>query len=101
MLISYNTELLQDICFNSSVAIKYLGKEAATSLQARHADIQAADNIYELPFGTPSIDNHLCKLVIPKILLISMVPNYVVDSDEIYDWATVRRVKFVGINNVT
>ena len=101
MLISYNTELIQNICFKNSVAIEYLGNEAAKSLQARHADIEAAGNIYELLVGRVTTDEDRCALVVSDILTIKMIQNYTASSDgTIYDWSTVSRVKIVGINHV-
>tara|TARA_R110000782_G_scaffold82642_1_gene162406 strand:+ start:138 stop:506 length:369 start_codon:yes stop_codon:yes gene_type:complete len=101
LLISYNTELLQEICFHTPTAIEYLGEEAAASLQARHSDIQAASSVYELLVGRVSIDGNLCVLESPNFLLIQMVPNYpaLVDGSQ-YDWSTVARVKLMGINDV-
>lgn len=101
MLISYNTELLQAICFHTPTAIEYLGEEAAKSLQARHSDIQAASSVHELLVGQVSIDGNLCTLAMPNLLSILMVPNYpVLGNESQYDWSTVARVKLMGINDV-
>ena len=101
MLISYNTQLLQEICFHSSTAVEYLG-EAAIALQARHSDIQAASNIFELPVGRVDIDGNLCTLSAPCAISIVMLPNYLEINDaNPYDWTTVGRVKIMGINDVT
>lgn len=101
MLISYNSELIRDICFHDSTAIEYLGVEAAISLQARHSDIQAASNIFELLVGQVSLDGNLCTLMVPNLLSIVMAPNYAVANDgSLYDWSTVGRVKLMGINDV-
>lgn len=101
LLISYNTELLRDVCFHTSTAIEYLGEGAAISLQARHSDIQAASNVFELLVGQVSIDGNLCTLTIPGILSIVMAPNYAASDDgSRYDWSTVGRVKLMGINDV-
>lgn len=101
MLISYNSELMQDICFRTSAAIQYLGEEAAESLQARHSDILAASNVYELLVGKVTVVGSLCTLEVPNLLSIQMVPNYpaLVDGSQ-YDWSTVARIKIMGINNV-
>jgi hypothetical protein len=100
LLISYNSELLQEICFHTPTAIEYLGEEAATSLQARHSDIQAAHSVFELLVGHVSVDGNLCTLDMPNLLSIQMVPNYpeLMDGSQ-YDWSTVSRVKLMGINN--
>lgn len=101
LLISYNTEILRDICFYSEIAIKYLGKKAAISLQARHSDIQAASNVFELLVGQVSVDGNLCTLTVPDFLSIVMAPNYpIMDDGRLYDWSTIGRVKLMGINNV-
>lgn len=100
-MISYNTQLLQEICFRTSTAIECLGEEAAISLQARHSDIQAASNVFELPVGQVYVDGNLCTLTVPNVLSIVMTPNYAVAADgTLYDWSTVGRVKFMGINDV-
>ena len=100
-MISYNTELLQEICFRTPTAIQYLGEEAAASLQARHSDIQAASSILELLVGQVSTEGNFCTLEVPNLLSIRMVPNYPTLSDgSQYDWSTVTRVKLMGINDV-
>lgn len=100
-MISYNTELLRDICFHTSIAIRYFGKEAAVSLQARHSDIQAARNVFELPVGQVSVDENLSTLTVPDFLSIVMAPNYAATDDgSLYDWSTVGRIKLMGINDV-
>lgn len=101
MLISYSSQVLQEICFQHSSAVKYLGEEAAISLQARHSDLQAADNVFDLPVGAVSVDGINCALDFRNQLSIKMVANYAAAQDgETYDWATVQRVKIVGINDV-
>jgi len=100
-LISYNTALLREICFQTSTAIDYLGEMAATCLQARHSDIQAATNIFELPFGKVSLEGNVCYLIVPDILSITIIPNYgIPDDGSLYDWSTVERVKLIRINDV-
>lgn len=101
MLISYNSQLLQEICYQSASATRLLGERAAVSLQARHSDIQAASNIFDLPVGRVSIDGNLCTLIVPNLLSIVMAPNYAaVDDGSLFDWSTVGRVKLMGINDV-
>ena len=100
MLISYNSQLLQEICFQSSVATKHLGEEAAISLQARHADLEAADSVFELPVGQVSVAENICTLTAPNLSMV-MAPNYAgVGEGSVYDWATVARVKLMAINDV-
>lgn len=100
-MISYNSELLQEICYRTPTAIQYLGEEAAAFLQARHSDIQAASSVRELLVGQVSVDGNLCMLEMPNLLAIQMVPNYpaLMDGSQ-YDWSTVARVKLMGINDV-
>ena len=100
-MISYNTELLQEICFRTPTAIQYLGEEAAASLQARHADIQAAGSVLELLVGRVTTDGNFCAFEMPNLLSIRMMPNYpdLLDGSQ-YDWSTVARVKLIGINDV-
>lgn len=101
MLISYNSELLREICFQESSAIKYLGEEAATSLRARYSDLVAAENVTELPIGQVDINGNLCTLIFRDVLSIKMVPNYgAAPNGHEYDWSTVQRVKLVGVNDV-
>ena len=93
--------MLQEICFNPPVAIKLLGESAAGSLQARHADIEAADNVFELPIGKITINQNVCTLTVPNVLSIVMSPNYAAANDgAVLDWSTVGRVKLMGINDV-
>lgn len=102
LLISYNSELLQEICFKAETAINFLGEEAAASLQAQHSDIQAASNVYELLVGEVTVDGNLCTLEILNLLSITMMPNYPVLTDgSQYDWSTVTRIKLMGINDVS
>lgn len=101
MLISYNTELLRDICFRTSTAVKYLGKEGALCFQARHSDILAATSIRELLVGKVIVSGNTCKLEVPNLVSILLAPNYALLGDgEQYDWSTVARVKIMGINDV-
>lgn len=101
MLISYNSEILRDVCFYTPTAIKYLGEHAAIFLRARHSDIQAARNVFELPAGRILIEGNLCTLTAPDFLSIVMTPNYTAANDgSSYDWSTVGRVKLMGINDV-
>lgn len=102
LLISYNTEIIRDICWQKSVAIQYLGKEEAIFLHARHSDIQAARTIYDLPVGKVTVEGNQCTLSGPGRLSIVMAPNYPVLSDRsLYDWTTVVRIKIMGINDVS
>lgn len=101
LLISYNSQLLQEICFRSSAAVKFLGEQAAISLRARHADLQAADNVFELPVGQVSVNDNLCTVTVKDVLSIVMTPNYAAATDgRAFDWSTVGRVKLMGINDV-
>ena len=101
MLISYQSQLLQEICFQSSTALQHLGEKAAVCLQARHSDIQAARNVFELLVGQVAVEGNLCTLTVPDVLSIVMAPNYGArNGDDLYDWSTVGRVKVMGINDV-
>jgi hypothetical protein len=101
LLISYNSQTLQEICFYPATATKLLGNVAAVSLQARHADIQAADNVFDLPVGEITVDRNICTLAVPNVLSIVMAPNHAAANDgAVLDWSTVGRVKLMGINDV-
>ena len=99
MLISYQSQLLQEICFHSTLAVQQLGVEAEVCLQARHSVIQAARNVFELLVGGVTIEGNLCTLSVPDVLSIVIAPNYG-DSGYLYDWSTVERIKVMGINDV-
>ena len=101
MLISYNSQLLQDICFQTPIAVRCFGEEITHDLQARHADILAARNVYDLPIGQVVVNGNECKITFPKSLSIEMIPNYgsAIDTGQ-FDWATVGRVKVMRINDV-
>jgi hypothetical protein len=101
LLISYNSQLLQEVCYKHASAVQYLGEEIADYLHDRHADLLAVDNVLELPIGEISIAQNLCTLAYKGVLSIRMVPNYVTGAlAEVYDWSTVERVKLMAINNV-
>jgi len=101
LLISYNSQALQEICFYPAIAIKILGKEAAGSLQARHADMQAATCIFELPVGEIAVNQNVCTLTVSNVLSILISPNYAVANEgTVLDWSTVGRVKLMRVNNV-
>lgn len=101
MLISYQSQILQEICFQSSAALRHLGEKTAICLQARHADIQAARNVFELLVGQVAVEGNLCTLTVPDILSIVLAPNYgATNGGGLYDWSTVGRVKVMGINDV-
>ena len=100
-MISYNSEAIQEICYRHAEAVRHLGDEAATSLKARQADIQAARNVFELLVGDLAVDGNTCTLRIPGLLAIEMEPNYPNHNEGgLYDWATVSRVKLMKINDV-
>jgi hypothetical protein len=101
LLISYQSQLLQEICFQSASVVRHLGEKEAICLQARHADIQAAQNVFDLLVGRVSIEGNVCTWQVPELLSIALTPNYGVATDGgQYDWATVARVKVMGINDV-
>lgn len=101
LLIAYNSERIRDICCNSSVAIQCLGEDAAVLLQDRHADIQAANNVFELLVGQVAINGNNCTLSMSNLLSIVMAANYPAAADGSYfDWSTVGRVKIMEINHV-
>lgn len=101
MLISYNSQTLQEICFYPAAAEKLLGEAAAVSLRARHADMQAVHNVFELPVGEITVNQNVCTLTVPNLLSIVMSPNYAVaNGGTVFDWSTVGRVKLMGINDV-
>lgn len=101
LLISYNSQLLQDICFQTPTAVRYFGEEITRDLQARHADILAARNVYELPIGQVVVNENECSISFSNSLSIDMIPNYgsAIRTGQ-FDWATVGRIKFMRINNV-
>ena len=101
MLISYNSQALQEICFYPAAARKLLGDDAAVSLQAKHADLQAADNVFQLPVGEVTVSQNTCTLTVRNVLSIVMAPNYPVGNDDaVFDWSTVGRIKLMGVNDV-
>lgn len=101
MLISYNSQLLQEICFQTPIALEHFEEEITHDLQARHADILAARNVYELPIGQVIVNGNDCKINFSKILSIDITPNYGAEIEiGQFDWATVRRVKIMRINDV-
>lgn len=70
-------------------------------MQARHADIQAAYNVFDLLVGQVVVSGNVCTLIVPDILSIIMVPNYGAgDGSMLYDWSTVERIRVTGINDV-
>lgn len=101
MLISYNSQLLQDICFQTPTAVRSFGEKITYDLQARHADILAARNVYDLPIGQVVVNGNKCKIIFSQSLWIEMIPNYgLATRAGQFDWATVGRVKVIRINNV-
>lgn len=98
LLVSYNSKALQEICYQHALAVNLLGEDAALSLQARHADLQAANTVLELPIGELEMHGIYCTLKFRDILTILMAPNY--GTAEAYDWSTVRRIKLLGVNDV-
>ena len=70
-------------------------------MQARHADLEAADNVFELPVGQVSVNDNLCTLTLQDVLSIEMSPNYAIACEgSMFDWSTVGRVKLMRINDV-
>jgi hypothetical protein len=101
LLVSYNSQAILEICFHPAAARKLLGDDAAASLQARHADLQAADNVFQLPVGEVTVSQNTCTLIVRNVLSIVMAPNYPAANDgAVFDWSTVGRVKLMGVNDV-
>jgi len=101
LLISYNSQLLQEICYQTSVAVKYFGEGITHDLQARHSDILAAKNVYGLPLGKVIVNENECTLKFSETLSLQLSPNYGIAAESgHFDWATVRRVKIMRINDV-
>lgn len=51
MILSYKTRELQKTCLEPVYAIQKLGAELTHSLQARLADLDAADHLIDVPLG--------------------------------------------------
>lgn len=69
-------------------------------MQARHSDMQAASNVFELPVGTISVYSNVCILCQTDLLRLKLQPNYAAAVVEDCDWSTVGRIRLVGINDV-
>jgi hypothetical protein len=101
LLIAFNSKALQEICHQSSAAIKSLGAVSADALHARLSDIQAALNVFDLPVGNVTIYENNCHYIYKDLVRVLMVPNYgVIDPGEVFDWESVHRIKIMGINDV-
>ncbi len=101
LLIAFNSKVLQEVCHQSTLAVKTFGAPSAASLQARLSDIQAALDVFDLPVGNVNVHGNTCHYVYKDLVRIIMVPNYgVIDPDEVFDWESVHRIKIMRINDV-
>lgn len=54
MQVSYRDSKLRKLCENNREAVRRLGADSAKKLQSRHSDIEAAENVQEIPpLGNP------------------------------------------------
>ena len=71
-------------------------------LQARLADMQASETVFDLPLGKPVLNGNDCTLQYKNSFSIQLTHGYRdLEAGQAYDWKTVKRVKIMGINNVT
>lgn len=104
MLLAFNNKKLRDICEREEKAIEALGNRVAESLASRLADLDAAENVWELVAGNPKVSDEapqeIVKIDLCDKYCIVFVANHtsnpLQDSGSV-DWTKVVRIKLISI----
>jgi hypothetical protein len=90
------------ICEDESSAKDCFGLAVAKALQARISDLWAAENVFDLPVGQPSIfrgDQSKYKIDLANGCVLTFVSNHIGtnNADESINWKKVTRIKITDI----
>ncbi len=107
MQISYKDEKLRKLCENNREAVRRLGADSAKKLQSRHSDMEAAENVVEIPpLGNPHPligdrkGQYSIGLSGGKRLVFEPDQNSFTERDGSYiDWAKVTAITIVYIGD--
>jgi hypothetical protein len=106
MEIAFDSKELRLICLSSNASSRKLGSNTARALKATIANIRAADNIFSLPIGSPTISSasqgrRVSITICPGTYLVA-VPNQVGLGEETLfkeTWEKIHRIKVIGIEH--
>jgi hypothetical protein len=106
MIIAYSTRPLRELCESQSKAERQLGVSVAAALRDRLSEMRAADNVAELPVGSPTALNGTAdaqftlKLNDGHVLRLKVNHNKVpTTANGEVDWARVSRVQLLAVEN--
>lgn len=106
MEISFNSRHLRDICLIQSYADEILGADLSEKLISRLFDINAIDNVWELPVGRPVLsfqdgEEYIIIMLASKVYagFICVHANPKKNEDNSIDWNEVRRIKLMFIGD--
>lgn len=105
LILSYRTRELQKTCLEPEYAIQQLGAELTHSLQARLADLDAADHLIDVPLGVDL-----------TVSTLSCIPVHILDhhyviaranhaeiwtSDPDPDWGRISRLQLTDFREIS
>jgi toxin HigB-1 len=102
--ISFSTKELRDLCEQEALAITNIGIRASQALKNRLSDLQAADGVYDVLAGRPSVGlvgtNECYFFELADRYVLTITANHAqprtVDNGQT-DWSRVRRVKVLSV----
>lgn len=101
--ISYRFQWLRDVCEDDSRAAAKFGKAVAKALRARLSDINAASTVMQLVVGKPfPVGNQDFKVELADGFRLVFSSNHKTtrNSTNPIDWATITRIKIIGIEKI-
>jgi proteic killer suppression protein len=104
LVLSFNSRKLRAICEYREKADEIYGEQVAHKLRDRIADLRAALNVYDLPFGKPiALNNGFkkhCQVKINTKYCLIFSSNHhqkPLDENGNIDWSKVKRIKILNI----
>jgi hypothetical protein len=98
---AFATQSLRKLCLNAQDAERKLGKAVATMLRHRLSDLRAAENVYDVPIGTPTPTPTKGELGVDlgeHVLVFRANHDPVpLSSTKDTDWSRVNRIQFLRI----
>ena len=101
MELAFATQRLRAACEDGGIAAKDYNDLVVAQLQARLADLRAAESIHDLLAGNPRTHSGQVLIEIADGFVLVAKPNHRVvplAGDGTVDWARVRRLQILGIS---
>jgi hypothetical protein len=99
--IAFATQRLRAICEDGSIAVTEYDSMVVEQLQARLADLRAAESAHDLLAGDPKLDSNRLLIQLAHGFVLVAKPNHRASplaDDGIVDWRRVRRLQILEIS---